>query len=318
MLTGMPIYLAMAIDLPQWALKAIDRIKKGFLWCGRKDDRIKKGFLWCGRKDVRGGHCMVAWGRVCRPFGLNEVGWALRTKWLWLSKTEPRKPWSSLPLQIHEKVKAFFHMAIVAEIGNGASTLFSPRLFATILRRVVSCSKVQDAPLGRKWISDIQGALSVGVIARCTLRDALQSVELRQDLEDKHVFRLATNGKYSAKAGYEGLFFGSTHFDPWERIWQSWHPPKCKFFVWLAALGIGQQIGFKKEGWITLKVARFVIKSLKPLIIFLLVVFLQGNSGSYCLGKLIYTSFPHSQVNITQCNAGERWLIKFRAYCKGG
>jgi hypothetical protein len=42
----MIIYLAMAIDFPQWALEAIDK--------------IRKGFLWKGRKEVRGGHCLVA------------------------------------------------------------------------------------------------------------------------------------------------------------------------------------------------------------------------------------------------------------------
>jgi hypothetical protein len=31
-LTGMIIYVAMAIDIPQWALDAIDKIRKGFLW----------------------------------------------------------------------------------------------------------------------------------------------------------------------------------------------------------------------------------------------------------------------------------------------
>lgn len=47
-LTGMIIYLAVAVELLAWALKAIDK--------------IRKGFLWRGRKDVKGGHCLVAWG----------------------------------------------------------------------------------------------------------------------------------------------------------------------------------------------------------------------------------------------------------------
>jgi len=39
----MLIYLLLALDLPAKALEAIDK--------------IRRGFLWKGRKDVRGGHC---------------------------------------------------------------------------------------------------------------------------------------------------------------------------------------------------------------------------------------------------------------------
>jgi len=45
-ITGMLIYLAMAIDLPPWAIKVVDK--------------IRRGFLWRGRKDAKGGHCLVA------------------------------------------------------------------------------------------------------------------------------------------------------------------------------------------------------------------------------------------------------------------
>ena len=49
-LTSMMIYLLLALDLPPRALKAIDK--------------IRRGFLWKGRKEVRGGHRLVAWPMV--------------------------------------------------------------------------------------------------------------------------------------------------------------------------------------------------------------------------------------------------------------
>ena len=66
-----------------------------------------------------------------------------------------------------------------------------PRLFAAILRCLANNRKVQAALNGRKWIADIHGALTVGVIAdSLTLWDALQTVVLHQGLEDKTYFQV--------------------------------------------------------------------------------------------------------------------------------
>jgi len=98
-LTSMLIYIIMALDLPSWALKAIDK--------------IRRGFLWKGRRDVRGGHCLLAWPKVTRSLNLGglgisnlqNLGWALKLRWLWLQKTEPDKAWVFSPSKLILKSK---------------------------------------------------------------------------------------------------------------------------------------------------------------------------------------------------------------------
>jgi hypothetical protein len=66
------------------------------------------------------------------------------------------------------------------------------------------------------------------------LWDMVTQVDLCFDKEDKHIFQLAANGKYSAKTAYEGLSLGSMEFEHYDRIWKTWALPKCHFFLWLA------------------------------------------------------------------------------------
>lgn len=72
---------------------------------------------------------------------------------------------------------------------------------------------VQEALTDNKWISDIKGALIVGVLADfLDLSKSLITVNLLPERDDKHIFSIASDGKYSAKAAYKGLFIASTHF----------------------------------------------------------------------------------------------------------
>jgi hypothetical protein len=184
-------------------------------------------------------------------YSLKELGWALRMRWLWLTKVEPDKPWAGLPMHFPSKVKSFFHAATHTEIGNGHSTLFwedrwihgrnvmdiAPRLLLAVPRRIQNSRTVQTALANRSWLNDIQGALTVEVLADyLDLWDAITTVNINPHREDKHIFRFAHNGKYSAKVAYESLFIGSTYFEHCDRVWHSWSPPKCKFFLWLVAL----------------------------------------------------------------------------------
>jgi hypothetical protein len=100
-------------------------------------------------------------------------------------------------------------------------------------RLVSSLSLLYKKPSPSVLISDIQGALIVGVITDFFLLwDLLSDFKLQPKIEDRHVWRLASNGQYSAKLAYEDLFLGSTLF---RAMGKDLAPPKCRFFLWLIA-----------------------------------------------------------------------------------
>jgi hypothetical protein len=90
---------------------------------------------------------------------------------------------------------------------------------------------VKKALMNCAWISDIQRALTIEIIAEyIQLWDLLYEFQLQPDVEDSHIWRLSTDGQYSAKSGYDNLFLSATLFKPCGRIWKSWVPPKCRLF----------------------------------------------------------------------------------------
>jgi hypothetical protein len=55
-------------------------------------------------------------------------------------------------------------------------------------------------------------------------------------VRDHHHWTPASSGAYSSESAYDRFFTGSVEFEPAGRIWKSWAPPRCKFFLWLASL----------------------------------------------------------------------------------
>jgi hypothetical protein len=49
-LSAIPVYLLIAMKIPKWVINSIDK--------------IRRGFIWRGRKEVNGGNCFVSWDIV--------------------------------------------------------------------------------------------------------------------------------------------------------------------------------------------------------------------------------------------------------------
>jgi hypothetical protein len=59
-LSAIPVYILMAISVPKWVIKSIDK--------------LRRGFLWKGRKNVNSGSCLDPWEIVTRPLKYGGLG----------------------------------------------------------------------------------------------------------------------------------------------------------------------------------------------------------------------------------------------------
>jgi hypothetical protein len=154
------IYQDMALDLPAWFIKTVDK--------------IRRGYFWRGSRDAKGGHFLISWPKVTRPKELGGLGisdlqslnWALRVRWLWLKKTDPDKPWASFQMHSGWISQRLFDMAVATEIGDGTTSLFwldrwvhgqriedlAPRLFQLVPKRVDNRRMAVEALTDSKWV----------------------------------------------------------------------------------------------------------------------------------------------------------------------
>jgi len=116
-LSAIPIYVLIAIKVPKWFIRSIDK--------------IRRAFMWKGQKQVNGGSCLVGWDKVQRPLdygglgilNLEFMGWALQIRWLWLKTTDPNRAWAGLDIQVHPNATAMFNIGMETRVGDGSSTL---------------------------------------------------------------------------------------------------------------------------------------------------------------------------------------------------
>ncbi|GJN40508.1 hypothetical protein PR202_gb29730 [Eleusine coracana subsp. coracana] len=110
-----------------------------------------------------------------------------------------------------------------------------PLIFSMVPKRVGNKRTIHEALIDMMWIQDIHGVASFDVrLEFIKLCDIISDITLQPGVADVHFWRLSSSGQYSASSAYEAQFQGSVQFSPRERIWKTWAPGKCRFFLWLA------------------------------------------------------------------------------------
>lgn len=164
----MPTHIMMAIALSASTLKRINWIIRDFLWHGRRDTSV--------------GHCLVNWHKVCHPLALGGLGIpdlrrfsiALCTRWCWLQRTDPARPWCHLRIPVDADTAAIFYASTTWALADGceyrfwvdhwlngkATTKVAPTIASLIPRRRRNAWTVAEGLHLRSWVRDMQGALS--------------------------------------------------------------------------------------------------------------------------------------------------------------
>ena len=111
--------------------------------------------------------------------------------------------------------------------------VIAPDLFEASKRKN---RKVHDALLDDKWISDLNvDSFTVNHISQFVhLWELIQDTTLSHGTADTITWTLSTSGVYSAKSAYKAQFLGALSCPFVAVVWNTWAPPKCSFFAWLA------------------------------------------------------------------------------------
>jgi hypothetical protein len=136
-------------------------------------------------------------------------------------------------------------MAVVTMVGDGSDSFLeghvvrwkenlrhSPNIYAMVPKRVVKRRRTSDALQNMCRTTGFRGALTVVVILEFVeLYQQLDEMTLQQGVSDTHIWKLLASGQCSSNSAYRALFHGVVYFDLVDRLWKTWAPVKCKFFM---------------------------------------------------------------------------------------
>lgn len=116
-----------------------------------------------------------------------------------------------------------------------------PAIAALVPKRLLNSRSVHDALADQQWIADVRRNLLNNLSGQVVLEffnlvDVLDGFQLSPRILDQHIWTPSAIGVYSSKSAYDRFLVGTVEFEPAHRIWKSWAPPKCKFFIWLITL----------------------------------------------------------------------------------
>ncbi|KAJ4769324.1 RNA-directed DNA polymerase (reverse transcriptase)-related family protein [Rhynchospora pubera] len=250
-LTSIPIFLMSAFKLPSWVVKAIDKLRRNFLW-GRSTGSTS-------------GIPLLAWDRVCLPKHLGGMGvlnlrilnLSLLLKWLWRLFEVPNSQWATVtrslfvsrgltsPLSWTARGSFFwkdlltlrhiFSIFTHFNLGSGKEALFWYSNWGNGLLRFFECkpppskahltvSKVCHnlfSSLQAPWNRDVHNA--VRYLSSFTQSDA----------RDKCVWKCTSSGKFTVKSAYNALVStGKVEFQA-TLIWSTKLPPSIRVFIFL-------------------------------------------------------------------------------------
>ncbi|KAJ1695517.1 hypothetical protein LUZ63_012215 [Rhynchospora breviuscula] len=252
-LSSIPVFFMSAFQLPSWVIKAIDKVRRIFIWQGNS-----------GR-----GLPLLAWSRVCLPKELGGLGLidlklqniSLLLRWLWRLYSQPSSLWSTLAKKLFAKrnsntpplgwngngsffwkqlltLRYFFQISTTTELQNGENTLFWFDNWAGTLLSFFQASAhipvrrfVTVSQTFRSWFDVVPAPMTETQdwLYRHFQRDSLtRGIDIMR-------WKWSSDGNYSSSSVYKALVSAGKVKFHLQNLWRLKIPPTVKTFLFLLA-----------------------------------------------------------------------------------